>query len=224
MNVKVSIGYDENNVLFEDVELDFKVGEVNNIIGGNGTGKSTFYKTLIGELKPLSGSVSCEIRNNIAIVSDYISLPIELKITDILEFIGDENIIYMRTNFENLTKFIYSIKNQKVSELSTGQKRIVEIFVVLSSKKKILILDEACNGLDFKNRDFFLRNIIDLVKNNKVSILHTSHNLEDVVDLGGNVYVLDKFNRKFCKYHGNFSVSDLSSFIKIIDIEQKQCF
>ena len=104
--------------------------------------------------------------------------------------------------------------SHKISELSTGQKRIVEIFVALSTKKKILILDEACNGLDFKNRNFFLDNIKDLVQNNKVSILHTSHNLEDVIDLGGNVYVLDKFNKKFCKYYGNLSITDLRTFIK----------
>lgn len=123
-------------------------------------------------------------------------------------------IFYMKKEFEKLTNIISSFKNYKISELSTGQKRIVEIFVALSTKKKILILDEACNGLDFRNRNFFLDNIKDLVQNNKVSILHTSHNLEDVIDLGGNVYVLDKFNKKFCKYYGNLSITDLRTFLK----------
>lgn len=214
MNVNISIGYSASDILYEDVELEFKTGEVNNIIGENGTGKSTFYKTLIGELKPLSGTVPLEIKKNIAIVSDYISLPLELKILDIEDFLGNENISYMKKEFEKLTNIISSFKNHKISELSTGQKRIVEIFVALSTKKKILILDEACNGLDFKNRSFFLDNIKDLVQNNKVSILHTSHNLEDVIDLGGNVYVLDKFNKKFCKYYGNLSITDLRAFIK----------
>lgn len=156
MNVNISIGYSASDILYEDVELEFKTGEVNNIIGENGTGKSTFYKTLIGELKPLSGTVPLEIKKNIAIVSDYISLPLELKILDIEDFLGNENISYMKKEFEKLTNIISSFKNYKISELSTGQKRIVEIFVALSTKKKILILDEACNGLDFRNRNFFL--------------------------------------------------------------------
>lgn len=62
MNVNISIGYSASDILYEDVELEFKTGEVNNIIGENGTGKSTFYKTLIGELKPLSGTVPLEIK------------------------------------------------------------------------------------------------------------------------------------------------------------------
>ncbi len=214
MDVKISIGYDIKNPLFEDVVMDFKVGEVNHIIGGNGSGKSTFYKTLIGELKPLTGSVPDEVKKNIAIVSDYISLPMELKVYDILDFMSVDRMNYMQENFGDLTAIVYSFKKQKVSELSSGQKRIVEIFVVLSTEKKILILDEACNGLDFKNREFFLQNIIELVNHNKVCILHTSHNLEDVIDLGGNIYVLDKANKQFCKYDGEYSIGDLSSFVK----------
>lgn len=111
-------------------------------------------------------------------------------------------------------KIIAGIKHQRISQLSTGQKRIVEIFTALSAKKSILILDEACNGLDYKNRDFFIKNIKDLVKQNKVSILHTSHNLEDVIELGGTVYVLDKCRKKFYKYTGLMSMDELSSFLR----------
>lgn len=100
MNVNISIGYSASDILYEDVELEFKTGEVNNIIGENGTGKSTFYKTLIGELKPLSGTVPLEIKKNIAIVSDYISLPLELKILDIEDFLGNENILYEKRIWE----------------------------------------------------------------------------------------------------------------------------
>ena len=77
-----------------------------------------------------------------------------------------------------------------------------------------MILDEACNGLDYKNRDFFIKNITELLVQNKVSILHTSHNLEDVIELGGNVYILDKYRKEFYKYNGTMSMDELSLFLK----------
>lgn len=217
MDINISIGYNAKNVLYDNIALSINKGEINNILGKNGTGKSTFYKTLMGKLSPISGSVPEDVTRNIAVISDYISVPPELKVSDVIKFMGNNQIAYMKSKFDNLTQIVFSLENHKVSELSTGQKRLIEIFTALSSKKSILILDEACNGLDYKNRDFFLENIHNLVKSNNISIFHTSHNLEDIIDLGGNVYVLDKTQKMFRKYDGNMSMDELSTFMKKID-------
>lgn len=213
MNIHISIGYKRSDVLY-DITLSLEKGDIINIIGANGTGKSTFYKTLIGEIPPLSGVVPSEMKQNIAIISDYISIPQELRVSDLLKFIDTNSLAYMKSNFKNLADIIFPLSSQKIKTLSTGQKRLLEIFTALSSKKSILILDEACNGLDYKNRDFFLNNIQKLAKHNNVIIFHTSHNLEDVIDLGGHVYVLDKSSKSFCKYNEAMSIDALSQFMK----------
>lgn len=214
MNINISIGYNRSNVLYDNIAISLEKGDINNIIGANGTGKSTFYKTLIGEIPPLSGFVPSDVKENIAIISDYISLPQELLVSDLLKFIDNDNLAYMKSNFKNLADIVFPLYSQKIKTLSTGQKRMLEIFIALSSKKSILILDEACNGLDYKNRDFFLKNIQDLAKHNSVIIFHTSHNLEDVIDLGGHIYVLDKSSKSFCKYNEAMSIDALSRFMK----------
>ena len=214
MNINISIGYGASKVLYDNVEISIEKGEINNIIGENGTGKSTFYKTIIGEIPPLAGEVPSDIQKNIAVISDYISLPQELQVLDVLNFIDNDNIVYMKDNFQNLTNIIFPLSPQKIKTLSTGQKRMLEIFVVLSSKKSILILDEACNGLDYKNRSFFLKNVKDLVRFNNVTIFHTSHNLEDVIDLGGHVYILDELSKVFRKYNGSMTIDALNLFLK----------
>ena len=178
MNINISIGYNSSNVLYDNIEISLEKGDINNIIGANGTGKSTFYRTLIGEIPPLSGFVPSDVKDNIAIISDYISLPQELLVSDLLKFIDNDNLDYMKSNFKNLADIVFPLYSQKIKTLSTGQKRILEIFIALSSKKSILILDEACNGLDYRNRDFFLKNIQYLAKHNSVIIFHTSHNLD----------------------------------------------
>ncbi len=217
MDIKISIGYNAKNVLYDNIAFSINKGEINNILGKNGTGKSTFYKTLMGKLQPLSGNVPKEVSDNIAVISDYISVPPELKVSDVIQFIDSNQMAYMKSKFSNLTHIISGLKNQKVNELSTGQKRLIEIFTALSAKKSILVLDEACNGLDYKNRDFFLENIRSLIKSNNISIFHTSHNLEDTIDLGGNVYVLDRSQKIFHKYGGKMSMDELSAFMKNID-------
>lgn len=214
MNIKISIGYSRTSPLYEGIELSFIAGEITNIIGENGTGKSTFYKTLIGQIAPIQGRVPDEIRENIAIVSDYISMPQELLVKDILNFIGNSKVNKMKNKYKTLCNMIYPLADQKIKTLSTGQKRMLEIFTVLSSDKSILILDEACNGLDFKNREFFLTNIHQLVSESDITIFHTSHNLEDVIELGGKVLLLDKQAKTVHRYYGNMSLDELSSFVK----------
>ena len=86
MNIHVDIGY--KIPLYSDVDITIKKGDIINIIGENGSGKSTFYKTLIGSIPPLKGLIPEEIKKNIATISDYISIPNELKVSDVLKFIG----------------------------------------------------------------------------------------------------------------------------------------
>jgi len=77
-NINLSIGYSKTNMLYKDVHLSIETGKIYNIIGENGAGKSTFYKTLLGAIPPLEGNVPVQLKRKIAIVSDYVSLPDEL--------------------------------------------------------------------------------------------------------------------------------------------------
>lgn len=213
-NINISIGYSKTNMLYKDVHLSIEIGKIYNIIGENGAGKSTFYKTLIGAVPPLEGSVPMELKKKIAIVSDYVSLPDELYVNDILDFVGKQRVKNVKKNYERIYEIADSLKGQMIKKLSTGQKRMLEIFTILSSDKEILILDEACNGLDYKNRDYFLKNIKQLSEQNGVTIFNTSHNLEDVVELGGSMYVLDKYSKRIHLYHGEKTVEQINLFMK----------
>lgn len=73
----------EENVVYKDVNIDFNYGDIINIIGETGCGKSTFYKMLMGRVKPASGIISSTITNNAVVVSDYVSVPKEVLIKDI---------------------------------------------------------------------------------------------------------------------------------------------
>lgn len=217
----ISLGYSKSCVLYEDIELVVELGKIHNIIGENGSGKSTFYKTLTGALSTIKGEVPVEISKNVAIISDYVSLPQELLVKDILSFTTREKMEYMRERYTALYEIMIGFKEKKIKTLSTGQKRMLEIFSVLSTNKSILILDEACNGLDYRNKNYFIENIKQLSSQYGVTIFSTSHNLDDVIDLGGHVYVMDRNSKKIRNYKGEMTVEMLNLYIKSLygDVE-----
>lgn len=213
--VKADYGFQGNETIcYKDVHIEFDYGDIINVIGENGCGKSTFYKVLMGKLKPLKGKVSAEIIENTAVVSDYIGLPTECLVGDILKLIGNEKVEYVKEGFPEMYNNVHHLKDKKVSILSTGQKRIVEIFCALSTKKKILILDEANNGLDIYNRQMLINQLKKLAGSGKVVIFNTTHYMEDVVELGGKIYIMNKHNHTMSQYHGELSVEKIVNHMK----------
>jgi len=213
MNIHIDIGYSKSLVLYKDINMSLSKGDIINIVGENGSGKSTFYKTLIGEIPALRGEVPTEIKKNIATISDYISIPYELLVSDVVDFIGKESTEKIKAKYIDIYQIVMDYKGQKVKTLSSGQRRILEIFSVLASGKSIIILDEACNALDFKNKDIFLTQVKKLAGSG-VIIFNTSHNLEDVFYLGGTIFVLSKEKKSIFTYDGEKSVEKLSLFMK----------
>lgn len=210
MRLAIDIGYDPKKPLYRNIDMTFRPGERINIIGDNGSGKSTFYKTLTGAIPPIRGSVPVEVIKNCAIISDQICPPEEILVDDIYEAVGFEKINRLKSQYPQLVSVLNPCRKQKVRTLSSGQRRMLEIISVLSMGKRILILDEAFNSLDLKNRKLcigMIRSLHDTV------VFSTSHNLEDVVDFDGRVIGLDKPNGKFVLYEGVKTVETLSKFM-----------
>lgn len=211
MQTKITIGYGKK-ILYQDVNVPLVQRGVISFIGDNGSGKSTFYKTLMGITPPISGSIPSTISEKMAIVSDYIHIPEEVTVADILKLIGVKRIEETKEKYEKFHNYIMQYEGQFIKTLSSGQKRILEIYAVLASGKSIIILDEAANSLDFKNRRLFLSQVRELAEGN-ILFLHTSHDFEDVVYLGGDIYGLFKDTKDIKKYSGEYTVEKLREFL-----------
>lgn len=212
MELFLDIGY-KKNVLYTDSKICLPKNGVVSFIGENGSGKSTIYKTLLGMIPPLRGEVPFVISEQGVIVSDYVHIPEEIKIKDLFELIGSIKIDYIKDNYSELYEYVSKLKNQKVKTLSSGQRRLVEIFAVLTTKTKFVFLDEATNALDFKNKNLFLKYIKDLSEKD-VLFFHTTHDLSDVVYLGGKIYGLFKDKKKIVEYNGEISLDCLQKFLE----------
>lgn len=213
---KFDYGYKgTDSINYENVNIQFDYGDFINILGENGCGKSTLYKVLMGRLQPINGYISDEIKNNIVVISDYVNLPDECTIQDIYELLGIDRIQYMKKEFTSIYEVVSELLSKKVSMLSTGQKRIVEIFCALSTRKRILIMDEASNGLDINNKQLLIEQVNKMVETKKVAVFNTTHHIEDVISFGGRVFVMNKWKQRIYEYNGEMTIQGIIEYMRM---------
>lgn len=186
MEITLDIGYPEN-LLYSDVSISVPDHGIISFVGDNGCGKSTLLKTLAGIINPMRGVVPSELLNMNFMVSNYISIPEEVKVKDIMLLLGNKNCNYVKNKYGNIYQFVEKLERQTVKKLSSGEKKVVEIFSSLALHKKYLLLDEASNALDITNKQFLLDALIS-VSQKDIVVFYVSHNLNEIIKLNGEVY------------------------------------
>ncbi len=191
-----------------EISFSIKPGELVAFIGPNGAGKTTTLKVLSGLLYPTSGFTQVlgfdPWKRNPKFLKD-ISLVMgqknqlwwDLPAIETLELNKAIYEIPERTYKESLNELVNMLDvkkllNIQVRRLSLGQRMRLELVAALIHKPKMLFLDEPTIGLDVvaqaRMRDF----IFEYNKQQGATILLTSHNMDDVINLAKRVIVIDK--------------------------------
>ena len=190
------------------ISFTIQPGELVGFIGPNGAGKTTTLKTLSGLLYPTSGFVEVleydpwerrpEFLKQISLVMGqknqlWWDLPaietfeLNRAIYEIPTRIYQENLKELVTLLE-----VENLLETPVRKLSLGQRMRMELIAALLHKPKVLFLDEPTIGLDLiaqqKMRDF----IYDYNRKYGATILLTSHNMDDLIDLARRVIVINE--------------------------------
>lgn len=177
----------------EDVDLVLPGGCIMGLIGENGAGKSTLIKMILGMVRPDSGTVSllgrqmtndsADIKNDIGVVLDNVGLPESLKIRHINEIMKYTFTNWDEGRFFELAKRFKLPEDKKFRTFSNGMKMKTGIAVALSHDPKLLILDEATNGLDPVVRDEITDIFYEFTRDEEHSILISSHIVSDLEKL-----------------------------------------
>lgn len=187
-NYTLKIG---NRILLENTNLDFEEGEINHLLGRNGSGKSQLAKDFIINR---GNYFSNDIYEDTLIISSYSNLPSDVTINDLERTIPWKlsKEIYQLLNINQISKTV------KLKQLSDRQKQKVKLLVLLSLDKHIIILDEITNALDKKSVDeinVFLQNYIQYYP--EKIIINISHDINNIRSLKGNYFLID--NQKIRK-------------------------
>ncbi len=175
---KLSCGYDHRPIV-KDVSLEIKSGEILCLLGPNGSGKTTFFKTILGLLKSLSGEILINNENimnwtysqkakMIGYIPQAHNPPFPFKVLDVVlmgrtAHLGpfaspsEEDIKIARESIHTLN--IDYLEDKVYTEISGGERQLVLVARALTQKPKILIMDEPTSNLDFGNQILVLNHV-----------------------------------------------------------------
>ena len=192
-----------NNISFEVEE-----GSILGVIGPNGAGKSTLFDLITGYTKADSGKVKFFEKNIFGLSPDKISnlgigrtfqklKPFAdqtlLENVMIGAFVKEQNIKKARDKALEIIDFVDLIEKRHhfAKELSTGQRKRLEMARAMAIEPKLLLMDEVTGGVDQKT----IPGLVELIKKLKktgVTIITIEHNINIIMEISDNVLALDQ--------------------------------
>lgn len=166
---ELAIGYDHP---LSVVSLDLKRGEKLGILGGNGLGKSTFLKTIVGKIPALSGEYRFETNVQIGYFDQQMAMYTSNK--TVLDDFWDEYPNLTETEARNaLGAFLFSGEDvfKNVNMLSGGEKVRLALCKILKTRPNVLVLDEPTNHMDIVGKE----TLESMLKDYKGTLIFVSH-------------------------------------------------
>ncbi|WP_166232736.1 sugar ABC transporter ATP-binding protein [Aquirufa beregesia] len=207
---QVSIAYSRTPIL-HSIDLSLYPGEIHALVGENGAGKSTLMKTILGIISPDHGeviffgqkrqqqSLKQIMDAGISMIHQELMLIPELSVAENI-FLGREHELGFwpwkrKKNAQLQTLELLSDceipldSSTLVKNLSIAEQQLVEILRAISQRAHLILMDEPTSSLSEKEITLF-RRLINKLKNEGVSILFTSHKMEEIFGFSDRISVL----------------------------------
>jgi iron complex transport system ATP-binding protein len=200
-------GYGKKEVI-RDISFSIGSGESICLLGPNGVGKTTFFKTLLGLLPPLKGNITVdgadiktlsrkEYARKIAYVPQIQSLPFPYSVEDVVLMGRNAHLSpFKMPNAKDKEKACQSLEELGITylakkvftRLSGGEKQMVLIARALTQETELLFMDEPTSSLDYGNQIRILDQINKL-RERGISVVMTTHAPDHVFQCGSKVIV-----------------------------------
>lgn len=178
------------NIVLDKINFSINNSSVFGLVGTNGAGKSTLLRLIAGVYKPDSGSLyfngsdtytDAKIRKDIFYVSDYPYYPFGNNLANLKNFYTQFYNLNL-AEYERLLGVFELNQYKPFNALSKGTKRKASLLLALAIKPKLLLLDEAFDGLDPLVRFQFKKEVITLLEEGS-SVIISSHSLKELEDI-----------------------------------------
>jgi iron complex transport system ATP-binding protein len=206
----LAIGYGTRTVA-QGINLSLPAGSVTCLLGPNGVGKTTLFKTCLGLIAPLSGSLTCggrdlsclsrpEIARQMAYVPQSIAGPFTYTVLDLVvmgrtSYLGAFG-TPAKADFEIArdalrTVGIEPLANADTDHISGGQRQLALIARALAQRSRLIVMDEPTASLDFGNRLLVMERIRTLAREG-LAVLFSTHDPEHAFAIADHVVALGR--------------------------------
>jgi ABC-2 type transport system ATP-binding protein len=196
-NLSKSFG---NRRVLDDLSFSIQPGDVIGVLGKNGAGKTTLLELMLGFSPPSSGTVRIfgdesvrltgKSKARIGFVPQADELLDQLKAREQLKVIASFYSQWDQTLVERLVNTWELDLDQRVRELSLGQRQKLSILLALGHRPDLLLLDEPVASLDPIARRQFLEQIVDIAADGNRAVVFSSHIVSDIERLANKIWIL----------------------------------
>lgn len=207
------ITYHDVNVTFgkyealKNISFHVKKGDFLHVVGPNGSGKSTLMKTLVGLLKPTSGSIDIQTKNMGYLPQKLVTdKQIPMTVKEVIYSGFKKQKLRMTAADEEKMRYwlnkmeIPQLFHESMIHLSGGQQQRVYLIRALISQPDLLILDEPTSALDPTFREKFHELLNSFQETHHMTIIHVTHDLTDVVKKHCQIMYIDQAIKFFGCY------------------------
>jgi len=180
--------------VFKNFNLEIAEGQVSLVTGINGVGKSTLLRLIAGVLRPARGEIvfkdkfGNDPRRKIGFLSDVLSLYESLTVAQAIDY--HKSVYKISSVDDTLIKHTKIGYAQKIKELSTGQRTILHLSLILSTEPELLLIDEIIHSIDAYLRKVFLEQLVRLLTDRHITVVMVNLNFHDIEYLVERVILL----------------------------------
>lgn len=202
IEVKGLTKYFDGEKAVDDLSLHVHKGSIFGLLGSNGAGKTTLLKTIAGIYRADQGQITLEgqavyeqpeIKNRMIFLADQPYFFPQTSIKQMSSFYRSVYPQWSQERFEQLAPAFASIDmKRKLHRLSKGMQRQASMWLALSCRPDVLILDEPIDGLDPVMRRQVKNLLFQETAEREMTVIISSHNLREIEDLCDHVGIMHK--------------------------------
>jgi len=184
------------------LDLAIPRGRIHAIVGANGAGKSTLFRILLGFLAPTSGEsrilghdsqrLTPEDRGRIGFVNEEHTLPRWMRVSQVTAMQRHQYARWSQRLFDEVIGHYHVLPEQKVGELSRGERAGFNLALALAQSPELLVLDEPTLGLDVVAKRAFLESLLYSNVTEQCTVIYCSHQMEEVERVADNLIILER--------------------------------
>ena len=186
----------------DNLDLRIPRGRVHAIVGANGAGKSTLFRILLGFMPPSAGEarilgkdsqqLTPQDRARIGFVNEEHTLPNWMRVSQVTAMQKHQYARWNQQAFDGVIGHYHVLPEQKVGQLSRGERAGFNLALALAQRPELLVLDEPTLGLDVVAKRAFLESLLYSNAADDCTVIYCSHQMEEIERVADNLIILEQ--------------------------------